>query len=291
MGRRIEIGDYGEIRALSVIRCDGEVKIGGYSVISNFVLAYGSASLIMGKHCYIGPQSLINADEDVKIGNGSALGPRCMVFTHGSFLPYTEGYWSKLAGVTIGDKVWIAAGVFIHPGVEIGDDVFVNSRSVLTQNVSAGVVVEGFPAKPTISMNKLRRKMTPQRVDTAAGQVLTQFGEIILRRKLGIEVRADAENVMRFCYRDREYLATCINSHGPAPALGEINNGKRVILLVNRPNWNPPAALKDPMIFDLTTMRTYPARDKMHAALWDFMRMYFGVTFEYEMSSAPAKNV
>jgi hypothetical protein len=102
-------------------------------------------------------------------------------------------------------------------------------------------------------------------------------------------VRVDAENAIRFRYRDREYLATCINSHGPAPSLGEIGNDRRVILLVNRPNWKPPAALKDPMIFDLTTMRTCPARDKMHASLWEFMRMYFGVTFEYEMSSGLAQ--
>jgi len=41
----------------------------------------------------------------MRMGNVSAIGPKCMVFTHGSFLPYIEGYWVKLEGVTIGEHV------------------------------------------------------------------------------------------------------------------------------------------------------------------------------------------
>src|SRR4030095_870838 len=58
MGRNIELDDHAEIRSVTIIRCDGEVRIGAYSVISNFVLVYGSASFIVGNHCYIGPQCL-----------------------------------------------------------------------------------------------------------------------------------------------------------------------------------------------------------------------------------------
>ena len=112
------------------------------------MLIYGAVDFTVGAHSYIGPQSLINADEDVHIGNRSALGPRCMVFMHGSFFPYTEGYWVKFSRVAIDDNVWCAAGVFIHPGIEIGNDVFVNSRSVLAQDFPSGAVMEGFPARP-----------------------------------------------------------------------------------------------------------------------------------------------
>jgi hypothetical protein len=47
-GGHIEIGDYAEVRAFSVIRCAGEVRIGAYAVISNFVMIYGAEVLFWG---------------------------------------------------------------------------------------------------------------------------------------------------------------------------------------------------------------------------------------------------
>jgi acetyltransferase-like isoleucine patch superfamily enzyme len=281
-GGHIEIGDYTEVRAFSVIRCAGEVRIGAYAVISNFVMIYGAGSFILGNHSYIGPQCWINADEEVRIGSTSALGPRCMVFTHGSFLPYTEGYWAKLAGVTIGDYVWMAAGVFIHPGVEVGNNVFVNSRSVLTQNIPAGEIVEGFPAKSVGSTEKLRRRMTPKRKDEAAWYMLEQFSELILRRRMGLEVQNHTPNRLGFRHRGRQYIMLCIPSNGALPAMEELNSNAHLILMVNRPDWAPPKTRNDLIMFDLTKMKTGPWRDGVHKELWKFMRMYFGVTFEHD---------
>jgi acetyltransferase-like isoleucine patch superfamily enzyme len=280
--RRLTMGDYSEVRAFTLMRCDGDVQLGQYSIISSFVLVYGSASLLIGNHCYVGPQSLINVDEDVRIGNLSAIGPRGMIFTHGSFLPYTEGYWARLAGVTIGDRVWIAAGVFIHPGVKVGDNVFVNSRSVLTAEVPSNQVVEGYPAAKVTEMQRLKRNMTPPRVDAAAAHMLKQFVEIVLRRRLHLDVQDDSANGIVFRYRFREYLVACIPSEGPVLDLEQGHRRRRVILLVNRPGWEPPR-LAAPLVFDLAAMRTELVRDKIHRELWKFMRMYFGVTFEFEM--------
>ena len=282
IGRHVEVGDYSEVRSLTIIRCDGEVRIGPYSVISNFVLVYGSASLIMGNHSYIGPQCLINADEDVRIGNGSSVGPRCMIFTHGSFLPYLEGYWVKFAGVTIGDNVWIAAGVFIRPGVAIGCNVFVNSSSVLTRNVPDGEVLEGFPAKRVTEMRKVKRSMTPKHIDAAAWHMLRHFAQVVLRRKMGIDVKDDIPNRLSFHYRRREYLVLSIPSDGPVPPIGDMDRHQRLISLVNRPDWVPPSTVGNAMVFDLTTRRTRPSHDRVHTELWQFMRRYFGVTFEYQ---------
>jgi len=91
--------------------------------------------------------------------------------------------------------------VFVHPGVNIGDNVFVNSKSVLTQDVPAGAVVEGFPASRVTGMERVQRKMTQKRVDQAARQMLQRFGEIVLRRKLGLEANEGIENRLTFRYR------------------------------------------------------------------------------------------
>jgi acetyltransferase-like isoleucine patch superfamily enzyme len=276
MGRQIELGTHSVIRPFTLIKLAGEIKLGSYSEISSFTLIYGSSCLVTGDHSYVGPQSLINADEEVRLGHGSALGPRSMVFTHGSFLPFTEGYWSRLAGVTIGDKVWCAAGVFIHPGVEIGDGTFVNSRSVVTQAVPAGSVVEGNPAKVIYPMERLKRKMSPRRVDAAIAHLLHDFSEIGLRRELGLDTIEETKYQLRFRWRRRPYHISVIPSTGDLPNLVEPAAGIRQILIVNRLGYSlPPGA----MAFDLATMQTPFTSDRIHMALRLFMQRYYGVKF------------
>lgn len=282
MGKHIAIGDHAEIRPLTLIRCAGDVRVGKYATISSFVLIYGSAAFTLGDHAYIGPQSLINVDEAVRIGSRSALGPRCMLFTHGSFLPYTEGYWVKFGPITIGDNVWCAAGVFIHPGIAVGDNVFVNSRSVLAQDVPSGAVMEGFPAQQVTTIDKIRRTMTPRRVDAALQHMLRHFAETILQQEMGIAIGEAGTRRLSFSYRGRDYLILCVPADGAVPSAHDLSCDKQLIMLVNRPAWTPPAPLKHPMVFDFTTMRTRPWRDKVHTELCLFMKRYYGVQFEYQ---------
>lgn len=276
MGQQVEMGDYAIIRPFTLINLAGTVKLGDYSEISSFTLIYGSASLSVGHGSYIGPQCLINADEPVQLGQGSALGPRSMVFTHGSFLPYTEGYWVKLAGVTIGHKVWCAAGVFIHPGIEIGDDTFVNSKSVVTQSIPPGSVVEGNPAKVISSMERVKRKMSPRRVDVAVEQILRDFAEISLHRELGVTQFELTKQQLRFSWRGKAYRIRLIPSNEELSNEIESNRDTRQIFLVNSPNWTP---LQESMIFNLATMTTPFVSDQIHTSLRLFMQRYYGIKF------------
>ncbi len=277
--RHIAIGDESDIRALTFISCHGDVIIGRYSIISSFVLAYGAADLIVGDHSYIGPQTFINCDECVRIGDYSALGARCMVYTHGSFFPYTEGHWVKFGPVAIGDHVWCAAGVFIHPGVTIGDHVFVNSRSVVTRNVASGDVVEGFPAQTVTTMNRLKRSMSPRRRDAAARQMLEHFVDLGLRRELRLDV-AHRDGQVAFQYRGKQYQVLCIPSDGDLPSL-ENEHTRCIVALVTRPGWTPSAgATVYPL--DLIAYRTPRSNDPIHHALRTFLMRYYGVQVEYD---------
>ncbi|GIW02828.1 MAG: transferase [Roseiflexus sp.] len=276
--RHIAIGDESDIRALTFISCHGDVIIGRYSIISSFVLVYGAADLIIGDHAYIGPQTFINCDECVRIGNSSALGARCMVYTHGSFFPYTEGYWVKFGPVTIGDYVWCAAGVFIHPGVTIGDHVFINSRSVITRDVASGDVVEGFPAQTVTTMNRLKRSMSPRRRDAAARRILDHFVDLGVRRELRLAVE-QRDGQVAFRYRGRKYRLLCIPSDGDPPAF---DNGSacHIVALVTRPDWTPPTGA--PIYpLDLIAYRTPRSNDPVHHALRTFLMRYYGVQVEY----------
>ncbi len=273
VARNIELGEHSVIQPLTLIRLSGDLTVGAYSEISSFNLIYGSSSLRIGAQSYIGPQVMINVDEPVYIGDGSALGPRSLVFTHGSFLPYTEGYWARRAGVTLGNQVWCAAGVFLQPGVEIGDETFVNSMSVVSGVIPPGSVVEGNPARVIYPIERVKRKMTPQRVDAALRQILHDFSQVVLRREWNVEPH-EAQAALSFCWRGQRYNIQLVGAETPSASqpLPDV----RYIYLVNHPEWKiPPHAL----YFDVCTRQTIYTSDKVHTALRLFMQRYYGLKF------------
>ena len=52
------------------------------------------------------------------------------------------------APITIGERVWITADVFVGPGVTIGNGVVVTSRSSVFSDIPSWVVARGNPALP-----------------------------------------------------------------------------------------------------------------------------------------------
>lgn len=278
-GRTVVLGEHSAIGALTLVRCDGDVSLGRYAEVSSFVLAYGAGGLHVGDHSYVGPQCLINADEDVRIGHRSALGPRCMVFTHGSFLPVTEGYPVRLAGVTIGDRAWLAAGVFLHPGVRVGDDVLVNSRAVVSADIPSGTVAEGAPARPLFPIDRVKRRMTPARIDETMRQVLARFADLVLRRALELEVVAEGRDALRFTHEGSTYRvvylpgATAAAEPSPPP-------GGRLVVLSSASAWRPTAGT-EVLLLDLVGGRADTARDSIAKHLVEFLRRYYGVHLEH----------
>ena len=49
--------------------------------------------------------------------------------------------------IEIGNKVWIATGAMILPGVKIGDGAIVAAGAVVTKDVPERCMVAGIPAK------------------------------------------------------------------------------------------------------------------------------------------------
>jgi len=281
-GRQIEIGAYSEIRPFTLIRCGGDVSLGAYSFVSSFTLIYGSASFIVGNHSYVGPQCLINVAEDVRIGDRSGLGPRCMIMTHGALLPPTEGYWCRFAPVTIGDRAWIISGVFIPPGVKIGSDVFIGPMSVLTNDVPSGAVMDGHPAKRVTDMERLKRKMSPKRVDSMLLRMADMFAERVLGEREGVAVERVSDNLMRFRYGRREYALGVVLSEGAEPPIEDLGRRVHCLFLVNRAGWDPPKGTRSTHVFDLTTMRIRLSRDRLHQALRLFLLVRFRLDFEFD---------
>lgn len=144
---KLRIGDYSSIRNFSVVICR-EIDIGAYTEIAPFVWIWGAGRLKIGNKCYIGPRAVVNVRRnDFVMGDYAGLGPASMVYTHGQWLPYTQGWPRKYADVVLKDYTWIPARVFISPGVTVGEQSIIASGAVLTKSIPSHVFAGGVPAR------------------------------------------------------------------------------------------------------------------------------------------------
>ena len=84
-----------------------------------------------GKECIVGPGVILRSSNHVS----SDVNIPIMYQGH-------EG-----GCITIGNNVWIGAGVIILPNVKIGNGVIIGAGSVVTKSFSENKVIGGAPAK------------------------------------------------------------------------------------------------------------------------------------------------
>ncbi|WP_305798429.1 sugar O-acetyltransferase [Trueperella sp. HMSC08H06] len=108
-----------------------------------------------GAHTHIGEGAFINFDcvfldvADIVIGKNCQIATRVQFITAEHPLeptPRREG-WESGRPITIGDNVWLGAGVIVLPGVTIGDNTVVGAGAVVTKDLPANVIAVGTPAR------------------------------------------------------------------------------------------------------------------------------------------------
>lgn len=127
-----------------------------------FILSLFGAKIGKGVHIY--PKVRIWAPYNIEIGNQSGIandvnlysqgkikiGERSIV-SQGSYICTGTHDYSKRGhplvcyDIMIGNNVWIAAEVFVHPGITIGDGAVIGARSVVTRDISEWTVCAGNP--------------------------------------------------------------------------------------------------------------------------------------------------
>jgi acetyltransferase-like isoleucine patch superfamily enzyme len=144
-------------QALDRIEIGPGTRIGQFTWFS---LVGPDARIRIGRDCTLSSFLSITVSGLVTIGDGSAIGDRCLIADHGhdhmTYLgeamargekPVFGFMTSEADPVTIGDGVHIGVGVVISPGVTIGDGAVVGANSVVTADVPPYTVVAGSPAR------------------------------------------------------------------------------------------------------------------------------------------------
>lgn len=86
-------------------------------------------------------QGVITVGKRAVISQGSYICTGTHDYTKKGFPLYTEP-------VFIESEAWLAAGVFVHPGVKINEGCVVGARSVVTKDMPDWMVCAGNPCKP-----------------------------------------------------------------------------------------------------------------------------------------------
>lgn len=106
-------------------------------------------ALTVGSGSVIGVGSFLQADGEIRIGNGVLLAPHVKVFstTH-AYGRDGEIHTPLIKGsVIIEDNVWIGAGAVIALNVRIGKNSIIGANSFVNCNIPSNSVAGGCPAR------------------------------------------------------------------------------------------------------------------------------------------------
>ncbi len=129
-----------------LLRCFG-ARIGQHVLIRPSVTVTYPWKISIGDYSWIGDDVVVYSLSDIHIGSHTVISQRSYLCsaTH----DFTKSSFDMVAGpISIGDQVWIAADVFVAPGVSVKDGCLVGARSSVFQDLPAGMICFGSPAVP-----------------------------------------------------------------------------------------------------------------------------------------------
>lgn len=106
--------------------------------------------IAIGENTYINRNCFIDASEQIRIGRGVGIGPRCYITDHDHGtepnIPIMDQPLIS-APTTISDGVWLGAGCIVLKGVTIGKNTVVGAGSIVVRDLPPDIIAEGRPAR------------------------------------------------------------------------------------------------------------------------------------------------
>jgi carbonic anhydrase/acetyltransferase-like protein (isoleucine patch superfamily) len=246
---QMELGNDVDIRPFVFILVK-RLTLGSNTIVSFGTQIKGQAGFQAGDNCFVGAHVIIHCDEDVRFGFYSGVGPRSLIYTHGSFLPVTLGYPAVFASVVLEDFVWTAMGVLFLPGSHVESNCIVNPGVVISGRIPSGT----------------RLQMSPQSVQRIEQTKLLQFSkrsrayyhQSIIRGFLTAEGESWQEGGDGTVFR-----------WGSSGEFRSIPSSHTFEL------WNGAEQVAS---YDLAGFRVTQARDRVHGRFLSYLRRRFGLT-------------
>lgn len=130
-----------------------------FEITAPFYCDYGY-NISIGENFYTNHNVVILDCAKVTFGNNVFVAPNCGFYTAGHPIDSER----RNAGleyalpITVGDNVWIGAGVHVMPGVTIGSNVVIGGGSVVVKDIPANCVAVGNPCRPVREITEEDRK-------------------------------------------------------------------------------------------------------------------------------------
>lgn len=128
LGERVKMSRWGEFLLMGE---DAEIRLGHHTTVESArFIAHGGTRLEVGPDCMFAYDVEIRTSDGHSIldaGSGERINPD--------------------KSIRIGEHVWIGARSVVLKGVSIGNDSVVATGSIVSQDLGAGVVAGGIPAR------------------------------------------------------------------------------------------------------------------------------------------------
>lgn len=119
-----------------------------FTIEPSFWCDYGY-NIILGENFYSNHNLVILDAAPVTFGDNVFVAPNCCFTTAGHPLDVEQrnkGY-EYARPITVGNNVWIGAGVTVLPGVTIGDNVTIGAGALVNRDIPQGTLAAGVPCR------------------------------------------------------------------------------------------------------------------------------------------------